>query len=182
MPRFADSVLAILTIVATLASQSCSLGHGCDTSGCGPAAWIKADLPAPQERLQGATLTVCHNDVCRSGLIAFSPPLIADSFVGVTLPDPTPSPDAEVVAPVEAGVGGHTADVQELFVRWLPLRTGPLQNGDVYRVNVTDKQGAVILALSETVSAYDVQHPNGESCEPICQGVVIDRRSPRPDR
>jgi hypothetical protein len=180
MPRFAASLLAILTLVTTFASQSCSPG-GCNTIGCGPAAWIEADVPGPQERLQGATLTVCHNDECRSGVITFSSPLLANSFVGVTLPAPTPSPDAEVVAPVEAGVGGNTADVQAIFVRWLPFRNGTLRNGDVYRVNVTDKQGSVILALSETVSGYEVSHPNGESCAPTCQGIHIDRRSPRPD-
>ena len=148
---------SIITMVAAgLVCVAC--GSSGDTTGhcmlaphCGYE--LKAQVSASLADIDGATVTACWNDRCFSGVV-----LAGKDYVHI---DGNPHWSAEIsFTGADSGVA--------LVATWTPWTGGDLHNGDTYKLDVTDAQGATLFSNRETVT-YGVARACGSSCPYLSQ-------------
>lgn len=137
---------------------------GCEARGCLSGAFFS--LPAiplaDGARLDGASIEICHNDVCGTATLAVSSTTHTGSSVAVA--DSLHSDVQVIVSRFETDVPsgyevGYNFDVR------IRARHDVLVDGDVYIATVTAVDGTQVTATSLRAPSHSEIYPNGEDCD-----------------
>lgn len=137
--------LALVT-AATIPSSISLPGCSCGEVGCVDAIFVTVPVDDPAA-FENATIEVCVNDVCQSGVITSSNGFFNCAFQGT---------NHECSTPTDAG---------ELDITILVNASA--EDGDHAEVTIVSASGAG-LASREGDVTYETSQPNGFGCSPTC--------------
>lgn len=150
--RSTVAMLALGVACVACGSPGDTTGHCMAAPPCGYA--LSAQVSAPLADIDGATVTACWNDTCFAGVVP-----AGKDYVHID----GPRWFAEISF---TGAGSGVA----LVATWTPWTGGDLHNGDTYKLDVTDAQGAPLFSHTGTIT-YGVARACGSSCPYLSQDL-----------
>ena len=142
-------------MAATFALPSC-VAHECTLIGCSSDAELRIDETIDPASVAGATITVCKNEHCASGVFG----------------------TANDLPPILDGNGVH-ADVyfqlHDTTIAGLTVLVGGTSPapGDTYTVDITLPNGVTATNHSWIVTGILESAPNGDGCGPVCHNAQL---------
>lgn len=137
-----------LVAAASIAIASSLPGCSCDEVGCINAIFVSVPLNNPPA-FENATIEVCVNDVCQSGVITSSNGFFNCAFQGA---------HHECFAPTD----GSKLDVTIL------ADDGFAEDGDHVAVKIVSASGAGLVSREGEIT-FEESQPNGFGCSPTCR-------------
>jgi hypothetical protein len=164
-------LVAIGVLLGGLFVVACDCALGSSDIGCGSGMGFVVHVPADRVGLDGAVVTVCHNDECASGT---TPTWIA----APDLYSPTVGWWYGSIAFAGALQAGAAVEVTPLgratVTIGINLRQDQARDGDLWSVRVFDAQRAPIIDFSRRLNYTRIQLGSGEGCGMTCYGGKID--------
>lgn len=155
----------------------CLLSQFCTAKGCNSR--LELMLPAiPLEdaaRFDGASIEVCHNEVCGTALLPPAPPNASVGY-SFNVEDPIHTYVEGYVTRYDADSSGYAGDLR-IVVR-IRSRDSLLIDGDIYSATVTAADAGVITRAAFRATYHDV-YVNGEDCDDRpCRVAELTRLGP----
>jgi hypothetical protein len=163
-----------ITAAAGLATSLLLSSCGCTARGCLSGVDFKL-LPVALDdaaRLHGATIEICHNDVCGREVLP-PPPELSHTGASVSVDDP-------IHTFVEATVWRFDSELDEFEVGYtvavrISARHAVLIDGDIYTATVTAADDSIVASAAFRASSHREFYPNGEHCdEQKCRVAVLE--------
>ncbi len=157
-------------LLASVALPSCAgslADKVCTLVGCSSGAGIDATLDVTYADLRLASITVCRNDTCVSGIL--TPPTSQPmDHEGVNAVITSTSVQEHVTHATLSSDGSSW----RIHLDWREGTTDTLKDGDTYRLTLTSTQGRSLGMLTGHASYHDFQ-PNGPDCDPTCRSAAV---------